>query len=453
MKVAVMVGVLVLITVIGGGLSTAAADDGRRLVDVQLSNGVCDLPLLGQVQQLISLIPGVKVLHVLPFICALGVQLDLGSLDALVQTLLGTLGVQAVYYDPLASLALVDSGSSVTPASEDWDWEMDQSLVADVQGTYGLQGSGVTVAVVDSGIDLKHPEFKNAQDSTRIIAGFNAASDEGGGCNGGPNTGVYKDNNGHGTQMAGIIAAAVNGQGTIGAAPQVNLMAVKVLNKNAQSHLSDFVCGLQWAYNQEVRLVNMSVRFWNDKPLLQRAIQQLYRKGVLMVAAAGNHGSGSDPSCVSGYEGGGVDDGGGDGEEETSCDPSSAEVGYPAKYQSWVIGVAATKYNAKGNPKLTKIADYSNYGPEIAVAAPGGQLNEERILSTRLGGGYVLSSGTSHATALVTGAMALALNQSPNLTYSQARNALQATAWDLGYSGLLQSIKLINALKFVVSLP
>jgi subtilisin family serine protease len=267
-------------------------------VDVQCN-------VLGAVQQTLSLIPRVKVLHALPFICALGVQLNLGSLDALVQTLLGTLGVLAVYYDPLASLSLVDQISPETPPPEDYGWEMDQSLMVDVHETYGLQGSSITVAVVDSGIDLSHPEFQDAQGSTRIISGFNASSDEGGGCNGGANTGVYRDNYGHGTQMAGIIAAAVNGKGTIGAAPLVNLMAVKVLNKNGQSHLSDFVCGLQWIYNRNVHLINMSVGFYNDKPLLQRAIHQLSQKGALMVAAAGNHSTGNDPSCVSGYEGGG----------------------------------------------------------------------------------------------------------------------------------------------------
>jgi subtilisin family serine protease len=445
MKVAVMVGVLVLIAVIGGGPSTAAADDGRRLLDVQ-----CDI--LMAVQQTVSLIPGVKVLHVLPFICALGVQLNLGSLDALVQTLLGTLGVVAIYNDPLSALTLVDPISSETPPPEDYDWPMDQILVPDVQQAYGLQGSGVTVAIVDSGVDTSHPEF-----TKRITGGFNAVADEGGGCNGGANAGNYKDNHGHGTHMAGIIAAAVNGQGVVGAAPQVNIMAVKVLNKKAQGHLSDFICGLQWVHDHNVRVVNMSMVFWNDKPLLKRAIQNLYGQGALMVAAAGNHSTSSDPSCVSGFESGGGDSGGGDGQpEEISCDTSSFDVMYPAKYQSWVIGVAATKYNDKPNPKVTQITYYSRYGPEIVVAAPGGELKGRRILSTRPGSGlpsYGEGSGTSQATACVTGVVILGVDNTPDLTFEQARNALQATAWDLGYSGLLASVKLINALEFVESLP
>jgi subtilisin family serine protease len=249
----------------------------------------------------------------------------------------------------------------------------------------------------------------------------------------------------------------VNGQGVVGAAPQVNIMAVKVLNKKAQGHLSDFICGLQWVHDHNVRVVNMSMVFWNDKPLLKRAIQNLYGQGALMVAAAGNHSTSSDPSCVSGFESGAGDSGGGDGQpEEISCDTSSFDVMYPAKYQSWVIGVAATKYNDKPNPKVTQITYYSRYGPEIVVAAPGGELKGRRILSTRPGSGlpsYGEGSGTSQATACVTGVVILGVDNTPDLTFEQARNALQATAWDLGYSGLLASVKLINALEFVESLP
>jgi subtilisin family serine protease len=166
-----------------------------------------------------------------------------------------------------------------------------------------------------------------------------------------------------------------------------------------------------------------------------------------MVAAAGNRSTSSDPSCVSGYEGGGVDDGGGDGEEEgaISCDPSSIDVMYPAKYLSWVIAVAATNHD-------NRLAYYSRYGQEITGAAPGGEQTGQRILSTRPNNGYALGSGTSQATAHVTGVLALALNEIPNLTFQQARSALQKTAWDLGYSGEQQNVKLINALAFINSL-
>jgi subtilisin family serine protease len=446
MKVAVTVGVLVLVMVIGGGPSTAAADDGRRFVDLQLRNGTCNLT--GLVLQQISLIPGVQVLHVLSSICALGVQLN-GNIGALVQALLRIPGV-AVRYDPLGSLTLIDLISSLDPPypPEHVDWGLDQIRVPHVHDA-GWKGAGVTVAIVDTGFDLSHREFTN-----RIIPGFNAVAAEGGGCNGGPRAGApyAHDNHGHGTHITGIIAAAVNGEGTIGAAPQVMVMPVKVLDHNAEGHLSDFICGLQWVYNQNVDLVNMSLGFWNDKVLLQRAIQRLFNKGVIMVAAAGNHGTSSDSSCVSGVEGGGVDDGGGDGaeQESVSCDPSSVDVMYPAKYQAWVLGVAASKYNDTKYPELTEITYYTRYGPEIAVVAPGGEQTGQRILSTRLGGGYGLLSGTSQATAHVTGATALALNKTPNLTFREVRKTLQDTAWDLvDYSGQLDYIKLINVPEFV----
>jgi subtilisin family serine protease len=387
------------------------------------------------------------VLHVLSFIVALGVQLDPGNIDALVRTLLSTPGVLAVRYDPLGSLTLVDPISSVTPPStEGFHWGLARILVPEVQQYDGLQGSGVAVAFVDTGIDSSHSEFRNARGSTRIGGGFNAVADEGGGCKAGSNGGAYNDYHGHGTHVAGIASAAVNGQAIIGAAPQLTIMAVKVLDQNAHGFLSDFLCGLEWVYNRNIPLVNMSVGFWNNKVLLEKAIQRLFQKRVIMVAAAGNRITGSDPSCVAGVEGGGIDDGGGEGQsdESVSCDPSSDDPMYPAEYQSWVIPVAATN---RGD----QLAYYSRYEPGI-MAAPGGEQPkpENRILSTRRGGGYAVGSGTSQAAAHVTGAMALALNKTPNLTFDEARNTLQATAWDLvNYSGSQQNLKLINVLDFV----
>jgi subtilisin family serine protease len=132
---------------------------------------------------------------------------------------------------------------------------------------------------------------------------------------------------------------------------------------------------------------------------------------------------------------------------------------YPAAYQQWVIGVAATKYNNTDplNLTQTEITYYTKYGPEITVVASGGEKNgkpPKQIVSTRLNGGYGKGSGTSQATACVTGAIALALNKKPNLTFEEARNTLQATAWDLvDYWGQLQNLKLINAQEFVESLP
>jgi minor extracellular protease Epr len=114
---------------------------------------------------------------------------------------------------------------------------------------------------------------------------------------------------------------------------------------------------------------------------------------------------------------------------------------YPAEYQSWVIPVAATNRDGQ-------MAYYSRYEPKI-MAAPGGERPEpeNRILSTRRDGGYAVGSGTSQAAAHVTGAMVLALNKTPNLTFQDARTALPATGWNRG------SVELINVQGFLESLP
>jgi subtilisin family serine protease len=147
-----------------------------------------------------------------------------------------------------------------------------------------------------------------------------------------------------------------------------------------------------------------------------------------MVASAGN--------CQGGDGGG--DEGGGDGEEEmvAACGTSPTHVMYPAAYP-WLIAVAATDV-------YDQVAAYSRYGPEMDIAAPGGARASEMIFSTIRGGGYGWGSGTSQAAAHVSGAVALALQRQPQLSFEQVRNLLQATAWDLGYSQEHQGAGLID---------
>jgi subtilisin family serine protease len=124
-----------------------------------------------------------------------------------------------------------------------------------------------------------------------------------------------------------------------------------------------------------------------------------------VVASAGNRsGDGATKD-----EGGGDDDDEGEDEDDgggttTGCDPSQIAVKYPARYDEWVIAVAATDHR-------NKVADYSRSGPELDVVAPGGSRTGKQILSTAPDGGYVQRSGTSQATAHVTGATALALQR------------------------------------------
>jgi subtilisin family serine protease len=310
-SVRVVVGVLMSIVLIVGGAFAADADDSRKII--MFLDGI---PL--DVQKLLVTLTGSTVVHVLSLINALAIQLPLGGIDDVLEQLLNNPAVLGVFDDPIGSI--VSSTLLSEPYSgENFDWGLARIGVPEVQSTQGVTGSGVTVAVLDTGIDSSHPDL-----SGKVVSGFNAL----------PGGGSYKDNHGHGTHMAGIIAAAVNDKGIIGAAPEAKLSAVKVLDKDARGRVSDLINGLQWVQKKGIRVANMSLGFSEENVPLERAIERL-KKGMIMVAAAGN---------CNGDDGGG-DEGGGDGGEEEgptpACDPSQTAVKYPAAYAG-VIAVAAT---------------------------------------------------------------------------------------------------------------
>jgi hypothetical protein len=147
----------------------------------------------------------------------------------------------------------------------------------------------------------------------------------------------------------------------------------------------------------------MSLSFSENSPLLEEVTKKLYQTGAIMVAAAGNRcvvgatddGGDDDGGDDVGGDDDGGDDDGGDSACDLSQDPLQGGVKYPARYP-WVIAVGATDL-------YDQMAEYSRSGPEIEVIAPGGSKTTERILSTIRGGGYGLGSGTSQATAHVTG--------------------------------------------------
>jgi subtilisin family serine protease len=243
--------------------------------------------------------------------------------------------------------------------------------------------------------------------------------------------------------MAGIIAAASNGQGIIGVASRPALVAVKVLDSTGHGYLSDLINGLQWVAGKGIRVVNMSLSFSEDSPLLEEVTKKLYQAGVILVAAAGNRctfgaqedGGDEDGGDEDGGDEDGVDEDGGDSGCDLSMDPLQGGVKYPARY-SWVIAVGGTDvYN--------QVARYSRSGPEVDVVAPGGSKSSERILSTILGGAYGLGSGTSQAAAHVTGAVAMVLQLAPGLSVDQVWDLLQTTATDLDYSPEQQGARLI----------
>lgn len=270
------------------------------------------------------------------------------------------------------------------PPAESLPWGIDRidaDLVWDVNHDMSLDaganaGAGVTVAVVDTGIDLTHPDLK-----ANIVGSYNAISP----------TSSANDDNGHGTHVAGIIAGIDNSVGVIGVAPNASLLAVKVLNKRGTGYISDIIEGIQWSVANGAKVINMSLGSSSDVQSFHDACAAAYSQGVVIVAAAGNSG------------------------------PGSNTVEYPAKYAE-VIAVSATDSS-------NTIASFSSRGPEVEIAAPG-----VSITSCYKGGGYATMSGTSMASPHVAGVAALIIASGVNGP-DAVRACLAQTADDLGAAG------------------
>ncbi|MCX7920023.1 MAG: S8 family peptidase [bacterium] len=255
------------------------------------------------------------------------------------------------------------------------------------------KGTAVKVAIMDTGIDLTHPDLKaNIKGGINTIKPGKSANDD----------------NGHGTHVAGIVAAVNNAIGVVGVAPEVHLYAVKVLNAAGTGWLSDIIEGLQWCIDNQIKVINMSFGSNASNVSEQEAITKTYRAGITLVAAAGNDGA-----------------------------PNS--VDYPGAYPE-VIAVSALDANLN-------LASFSSYGPEVDITAPGAQ-----IYSTYKKSEYTTMSGTSMATPHVTGVVALRLAQYPNQSPAEIKSVLQTTATNLGLSAEKQGAGLVNA-EAVVQYP
>jgi subtilisin family serine protease len=234
-------------------------------------------------------------------------------------------------------------------------------------------GSGVTVAVIDTGIQLTHPDL-----STNIVSGYDFVN----------NDSSATDDNGHGTHVAGIVASTMNGAGNVGASYSAKLMPVKVLNESGYGYLSDVAKGIYYAADNGARVINMSLGAAYDSDTLRRAVQYAANKGVLLVGAAGNE---SSSPCL-----------------------------YPAAYSSVICVVATDQYN--------KLASFSNLGGELA--APG-----VSNYSTYINSSYAKLSGTSMASPHVAGSAALVMSVCTECSTSEVRDLLRSTATDLGSEG------------------
>ncbi|MDP4171927.1 MAG: S8 family peptidase, partial [Bacillota bacterium] len=294
----------------------------------------------------------------------------------------------SAYYQPLA---LEDPKAS----------EQYQNDLLHLSAAQALTGKyPVTVAVIDQGIDMNHPDLKG-----RLLPGYNSVTPMN---QGSPDF--------HGTHVAGILAADKgNGIGGYGVNPKAKILPIDVFDRNSQG-ASDYSIaqGILYAVQKGAKIINMSLGSSMPSPLIEEAIKKALDKNVTVVAAAGNTGD-DTPS-------------------------------YPAAYEG-VISVGSVNQEKK-------LSDFSTFGPSIDVVAPG-----EGIYSTiyeyERKSSFRRMSGTSMATPMVAGTASLLLSKYPNLTPYQIEYILEHTAEDLGDKGFDVKygnglINPLNAMKFDV---
>ncbi|MER9006356.1 S8 family peptidase [Mesorhizobium sp. M0862] len=256
-------------------------------------------------------------------------------------------------------------------AGESVPWGIDQ-IGARAAWRRGYAGQGVVVAVVDTGIS-PHVDLALPVRGATFVPGSIS----------------YTDDHGHGTHVAGTIAARrSNGLGVVGVAPQARLMAVKVLARDGYSRGDSVALGITWAANNGAQVINLSLGSGQASDSLRRAVIYARSRQVIVCAAAGNDYGGA--------------------------------VSYPAAFDDACIAVAATDQS-------NRRANFSNRGSQLDLSAPG-----VGIESTYLANTYRELNGTSMATPHVAGVAAILLSRYPGLSPLMAQRHLEATAMPLG---------------------
>nr|WP_246427514.1 S8 family serine peptidase [Paenibacillus phyllosphaerae] len=232
-------------------------------------------------------------------------------------------------------------------------------------------GKGVKVALLDTGIDLESTELS-------VAGGASFISSE-------P---TYDDLNGHGTHLAGVIAAADNDESIVGIAPNVELYALKVLNKDGVGTYGQVIEAIEWSIDNDIDIISMSFSSDQFSAILQDVMKEASDKGILLIAASGNDGM--------------------------------SAISYPAKYPS-VMAVGAVD-------SLNQRADFSNYGEELEIMAPGVDVAGLSLDN----GQYTTISGTSVAVPHVAGIAALIKEEHPSYSGEDIRTLIDSTALTLG---------------------
>lgn len=252
------------------------------------------------------------------------------------------------------------------------------------------QGSAsVAVAILDTGIDSGHVDLAG-----KVARSVNFT-----------NSSTVEDRYGHGTHVAGIVAATTNnGLGVAGTCPNCVLYNVKVLGDDGSGSWGNIAAGINWALDNGAKVINLSLGGSSGSYSLQSSINNAWAKGVVIVAAAGNS--------------------------------NTSSRFYPAYYSNTIAVAATTSRDLR--------ASYSNYGNWVDVAAPG-----DTILSTTMNDTYGNKSGTSMAAPHVAGLAGLLWSTSYGTSNSSVRSRLQSTADTIAGTGSLWAYGRVNACKAV----
>jgi subtilisin family serine protease len=305
-----------------------------------------------------------------------------------------------------------------------------------VHNRYGITGRGVTVAVLDSGIDTDHPDLADdlvAQHCFTNSACLPGSTNQ---------SNSAEDENGHGTNVAGIITAngTVSGRGF---APNAKIVAVRVLDKGGIGFVADWVAGLDWVYSQlattPVQIVNLSLgtsvlypdNCDKEEPLLAAAIAQLRAKGVAFFASSGNQGHSTRiaaPACNSGVIAVGA-----------TYDSNVGRQPPSGTYQSFFGG--SWPACSDSATTLRTITCFTNSNQQLDLLAPGAPL-----LSAYLNGKTALYRGTSQASPTAAGVAALLLEKRPGLRPAEVEKILKTSGSTVTNPSNGLAFPLINAL-------
>ncbi len=284
----------------------------------------------------------------------------------------------------------VEENAEVQSFAQETPWGVPHVQATEAQSN-GSTGDGVKVAILDSGVDANHEDLE-------VAGGHSVFGDS-----------PYDDGNGHGTHVAGTVAALDNDLGVVGVAPDADVYAVKVLDDSGSGSYAGIAEGIEWAIENDMDIINMSLGGSTSSSVLKEYVDLAYEEGLLVVAAAGNSGT-----WLGWFD----------------------TVGYPAKYDSAIAVAAVDQNNSR--------ASFSSTGDALELSAPG-----VSVLSTVPGNGYDSYDGTSMASPHVAGVAAQVWAEKPHLSNEELRELLNNTALDLGDpfhygNGLVQAVEAIN---------